>query len=102
MNTVRSLLGTMQLISQEEEIRSQKFRMKRYGKGKQGKILNDRHTAVESIPGVWPQHISSMRCDNVSFQTLWPKLCWEMDVTGQSLRDVIHTVHLQTGLIWEK
>lgn len=61
--------------------------------------MTGRFTAVEGVPGVWLQHIRSVLHDAASFKTLGLRLLWEMDVTGQGLGDVVHTVHLQIGLI---
>lgn len=65
-------------------------------------MMNGRFTAIEGVPGIRLQHISSMQDGTASLQTLRPCLLWETDVTGQGLRDVVHTVHLQIGLIWKK
>lgn len=61
--------------------------------------MTGRFTAVESVPGVWLQHICSVLHDAAPVKPLGMKLLWEMDVTGQGLGDVVHTVHLQIGLI---
>lgn len=62
-------------------------------------MMNGRFTAVEGVPGIRLQHISSVQHGTASLQTLRLGLLRETDVTGQGLRDVIHTVHLQIGLI---
>lgn len=58
-----------------------------------------RFTAVEGVPGVRLQHIRSVLHGTASPQTLELSLRWETDVTGQGLGDVVHTVHLQIGLV---
>lgn len=68
----------------------------------QPEMMNGRFTAIEGVPGIRLQHISSMQDGTASLQTLRLWLLWETDVTGQGLRDVVHTVHLQIGLIWKK
>lgn len=69
---------------------------------KEPEMMNGRFTAIEGVPGIWLQHISSMQDGTASLQTLRLCLHWETDVTGQGLRDVVHAVHLQIGLIWKK
>lgn len=62
-------------------------------------MISGRFTAVEGVPGVWLQHIRSMPHDAASIQALGLRLLWETDVTGQGLGDVVHTVHLEIGLV---
>lgn len=62
-------------------------------------MMRGRFTAVESVSGVWLQHICSVLHGSAPVKPLWMKLLREMDVTGQGLGDVVHTVHLQIGLI---
>lgn len=69
---------------------------------KEPEMMNGRFTAIEGVPGIRLQHISSMQDGTASLQTLRLCLHWETDVTGQGLRDVVHAVHLQIGLIWKK
>lgn len=82
-----------QSISQIEKMTGQKIRMRTAWK-------DVRFTAVEGVPGVRLQHIRSVLRDAASLQTLGMRLHWETDVTGQGLGDVVHTVHLQIGLVW--
>lgn len=58
-------------------------------------------TAIKGVPGVRLEHVCSVLLHAASLHTLGLSLLWEMDVTGQGLRDVVDTVHLQTGLVWE-
>lgn len=62
-------------------------------------MMTGRFTAVEGVPGVRLQHIRSVLRDAASLHTLGLRLLRETDVTGQGLGDVVHAVHLQTGLI---
>lgn len=62
-------------------------------------MMTGRFTAIEGVPGVRLEHICSVLRDAASLHTLGLSLLWEMDVTGQGLRDVVDTVHLQTGLV---
>lgn len=56
-------------------------------------------TAIESVPGVRLQHICPMLRDAAARETLALNIAWKAHVTGQGLGDVVHTVHLQIGLI---
>lgn len=61
-----------------------------------------RFTVKKGIPGVRLQHICSMvRGAAAPLQILRMNVVWQTAVTGQGLRDVIHTVHLQAGLIFK-
>lgn len=65
----------------------------------QSEMMTGRFTAVEGVPGVRLQHIRSVLHDAAALQTLRLRLLWETNVTGQGLGDVVHTVHLQIGLV---
>lgn len=59
-------------------------------------------TVEEGVPGVWLQHICSVvRGAAAPLQTLRLSVLWETAVTGQGLWDVIHSVHLQAGLVFK-
>lgn len=62
-------------------------------------MMTGRFTAVKGVPGVRFKHIRSVLHDASSFHTLGLRLLWETDVTGQGLRDMVHAVHLQIGLV---
>lgn len=65
----------------------------------QSEMMTGRFTVVEGVPGIWLQHIRSMLYDAASLNTLGLKLLRETNVTGQGLRDMVDSVHLQIGLI---
>lgn len=69
------------------------------GHRRQSVMLSGRFTVVESVPGIWLQHICSVLHDGASPRTLGQNLLRETDVTRQGLRDVIDAVHLQIGLV---
>lgn len=73
----------------------------RTGEEEEAGMMSGRFTAVEGVPGVRLQHVCPVLHDAASLHTLRLRLHWETDVTGQGLRDVIHNVHLQIGLVWK-
>lgn len=71
-------------------------------KRKEKSNSNCRFTVEKGIPGVGFQHICSMVCGaDGPLLILRLNVVWQTAVTGQGLRDVIHTVHLQAGLIFQ-
>ena len=61
-------------------------------------------TSVEGVPGIWFQHVGRVLRSAPPAGPLTGRGVGVggggRGVAGQGLGDVVHTVHLQTGLVW--